>query len=169
MPGMNTVGRNTAESTSAMATTGPETSSMALTVASLGESPCAMWCSTASTTTMASSTTSPMASTRPISAIVLMENPSSGNMAKVPISETGTARAGIRVARQPCRKMNTTMITRISASYRVFRISLMPSRTDWVVSRGMLYSRSDGKFFFTSSINRVTPSTAAIAFDPGSW
>ena len=34
-----------------------------------------MWCSTISTTTMASSTTSPMASTRPKSERVLMENP----------------------------------------------------------------------------------------------
>ena len=45
----------------------------------------------------------------------------------------------------------------------------MPSRTDWVVSSGMLYSRSEGKFFLTSSMSFVTPSTAAIAFDPGSW
>jgi hypothetical protein len=42
MPGMKTVGRNTAESTSAMATTGPETSSMAFRVASFGDSPCSM-------------------------------------------------------------------------------------------------------------------------------
>ena len=59
-------------------------------------------------------------------------------MAKVPISETGTASSGIRVARQPCRKMNTTMMTRISASQRVLTISLMPSRTAWVVSSGTL-------------------------------
>ncbi len=118
---------------------------------------------------MASSTTSPMASTSPIRAMVLMEKPSRGNMAKVPMRETGTARAGIRVARHPWRKMNTTMITSTRASTRVCRISLMPSRTDWVVSRGMLYSRSVGKFFFTSSMSRVTPSTAAMAFEPGSW
>ena len=142
---------------------------MALSVASLGESPSSMWCSTASTTTMASSTTRPIASTMPMSAMVLMENPRSGKTAKVPISETGTASAGIRVARQPCRKTNTTMMTRTSASYSVLMISLIPSRTDWVVSSAMLYSRSAGKARLTSSISRVTPSTAAIAFDPGSW
>ena len=59
--------------------------------------------STASTTTMASSTTSPIASTRPNSDSVLIEKPNSGNMMKVPISETGTASNGISVARQPCR------------------------------------------------------------------
>ena len=39
MPGMKTVGRKTAERTQAMAMTGPETSSMAFFVASLGDRP----------------------------------------------------------------------------------------------------------------------------------
>ena len=69
-----------------------------------------MWCSTASTTTIASSTTRPIASTRPKSDSVLIEKPSSGKSANVPTSETGTASSGISVARQPCRKTNTTMI-----------------------------------------------------------
>ena len=86
---------------------------MALRVASRGDSPCSMCCSTASTTTIASSTTSPMARTRPNSDRVLIEKPSKGKTAKVPTSETGTARRGIRVARQFCRKINTTRITRI--------------------------------------------------------
>ena len=76
IPGMKTLGRKTAESTRAMAMTGPETSSIALRVASLGDRPFSMWCSTASTTTMASSTTRPMASTIPMRAMVLMEKPS---------------------------------------------------------------------------------------------
>ncbi len=50
-----------------------------------------MWCSTASTTTMASSTTKPMASTRPKRDSVLIEKPSSGNSVNVPTSDTGTA------------------------------------------------------------------------------
>src|SRR5256885_10018265 len=74
MPGMNAVGMNTAAMTRAMATTGPDTSSIAFNAASRGESPCSMCCSTASTTTMASSTTRPMASTRPKSDSVLIEN-----------------------------------------------------------------------------------------------
>ena len=54
---------------------------------------------------MASSTTSPIASTSPNSDSVLMEKPSMGKTMKVPISETGTASSGISVALQPCRKM----------------------------------------------------------------
>ena len=83
---------------------------------------------------MASSTTIPMASTSPKSESVLIENPSMGNSMKVPIRDTGTASSGIRVARKPWRKMNTTMITRASASKSVITISLTPSRTAWVVS-----------------------------------
>ncbi len=62
-----------------------------------------MWRSTASTTTIASSTTRPIASTRPNRDSVLMLNPNSGKNTNVPISDTGTASSGIRVARQPCR------------------------------------------------------------------
>ena len=57
---------------------------------------------------MASSTTRPMASTRPKSESVLIENPNIGKKANVPMSETGTAMSGMSVARQPCRKMKTT-------------------------------------------------------------
>ena len=73
---------------------------------------------------MASSTTKPIASTNPKSDSVLMEKPSRGNTANVPISETGTANSGISAARQPCRKMKTTNITRPSASQNVLPISL---------------------------------------------
>jgi len=94
-----------------------------------------MWCSTASTTTMASSTTRPIASTRPNSESVLIEKPNIGNSMKVPTSDTGTASKGISVARQPCRKTKTTIITSTSASNSVCLISLIPSVTDSVVSR----------------------------------
>ena len=126
---------NTAESTRAMPTTGPEISSIALNVASFGDIPSSMWCSTASTTTMASSTTSPMAKTRPNSESVLIEKPNRGNRTKVPTRETGTANSGISVARHPCKKMYTTIITRTMAINSVLTISLIPSDTARVVSR----------------------------------
>ena len=47
-------------------------------------------CCTASTTTMASSTTMPMASTRPNRVSVLIEKPKTCKKAKVPTSDTGT-------------------------------------------------------------------------------
>src|SRR6266403_1755889 len=135
MPGMNAVGMNTAAMTRAMATTGPDTSSIAFSAASRGERPCSMCCSTASTTTMASSTTRPMASTRPKSDSVLSERPRSGKTMNVPTSETGTASSGIRVARKPWRKMNTTMTTSTSASTSVLTISWIPALTARVVER----------------------------------
>jgi hypothetical protein len=111
---------------------------MARIVASRGDMPSSMWCSTASTTTIASSTTRPIASTSPKSESVFTENPNSGNSMKVPMRETGTARSGMRVGLQPCRKMKTTRMTRSSACQSVFEISFMPSDTDWVVSRPTL-------------------------------
>ncbi len=52
---------------------GPETSCIALTVASCGLNPASMLRSAFSTTTIASSTTMPIASTRPNSVRVLIE------------------------------------------------------------------------------------------------
>src|SRR6266536_3418857 len=79
---------------SAMLITGPDTSSIALKVASRGLMPSSMWCSTASTTTIASSTTNPIASTSAKSDSVLIEKPSNGKTANVPINDTGTAIIG---------------------------------------------------------------------------
>ena len=135
MPGMNAVGTNTAASMSAIATTGPPTCSMAFNEASLGLSPAAMFTSTASTTTIASSTTRPMARTSPKRERELMENPSIGKKMKVPRRDTGTVSAGINVVLKLCRKMKTTRITKSSASHSVVMISLMPARTESVVSR----------------------------------
>src|SRR5207247_7697966 len=122
----------TAESTSAMPITGPETSRIACNVASRGDIPSSMWRSTASTTTIASSTTSPMASTSPKSESVLIENPNNGNTTNVPSNDTGTAHNGISVARQPCRKINTTTTTNASASNNVITMSCNPSVTERV-------------------------------------
>ena len=147
IPGMKATGMNTAESTRAMPITGSVTSCIALRVASRGESPFSMWCSTASTTTIASSTTRPMARIRPKSERVLSENPSIGKTAKVPTRDTGTASSGIRVARQLWRKMKTTMMTSTIASRSVFTISCMPSTMGSVVSRATSYSSPPGKLF----------------------
>ena len=117
-----------------MPMTGADTSFMAWTVASRGARPCSMWCITASTTTMASSTTMPMASTRPNIDSVLTEKPSRGKKMKVPMSETGTVRRGMIVARTLCRKMNTTRVTRMIASTKVWTISSIDALTAGVVS-----------------------------------
>ena len=142
---------------------------MAWRVASLGSMPISMWCSTASTTTMASSTTRPMASTSPNRDRVLMEKPSSGNRAKVPIRDTGTAIMGIRVARQFCRNRNTTRITRPMDSMRVHRISWMPEVMDRVVSRDTATSMSAGKLALSRFISFLMAPATARELEPGAW
>ncbi len=89
---------------------------------------------TASTTTIASSTTIPMASTSPNMVSVLSEKPSSGKKMNVPINDTGTVSSGISVARRLWRKMNTTRVTRMNASIRVWRIDSIEASTAGVVS-----------------------------------
>ena len=102
-----------------MAMIGPETSCIALTLASCGLRPAAMLRSTFSTTTMASSTTMPMASTSPNSVSVLIEKPSISSTANVPTMDTGTASSGISDARQVCKNTTTTMTTSSTASISV--------------------------------------------------
>ena len=135
---MNAVGTNTAVSTSAMATTAPLTSSIALRVASTGLRPSAILRSTFSTTTIASSTTMPIASTSPKSDRLLRENPNACITARVPISETGTAHRGMIDARQFCRNKITTITTISIASMRVRNTALIESRTKTVVSNSIL-------------------------------
>ena len=128
---------NTADKTSAMATTGPPTSASAALVASDGDMfSVSSLCCTASTTTIASSTTMPIASTRPNSVRVLMVKPSAVNTANVPSNDTGTASIGMSVARQLCRNTNTTISTSTIASNSVFITSFIDSVTNGVVVYG---------------------------------
>ena len=122
----------------AIAMTGPCTSSIARSAASRGDIPCSsMLACTASVTTIASSTTRPMASTSPKSVVMLMLNPNIKKAAKVPTTETGTVRSGMSVARQFCRKTNTTSSTRMIASIKVRTTSSIEARTKAVVSKLM--------------------------------
>ncbi len=70
---MNAVGMNTAHKVSAMAISAPPTSSIVANAASCGLRPLRSSRSTFSTTTIASSTTMPIASTRPNSDRLLSE------------------------------------------------------------------------------------------------
>jgi len=104
-------------------------------VASRGESPSSLMSrSTFSTTTMASSTRSPMARTMANMVSMLMEKPKSPSTPKVPRRTTGTAMVGTRVARRLPRKRNMTRKTRTTASRSVLTTSPMATRTKGVVS-----------------------------------
>src|SRR5580658_1238204 len=131
---MNAVGTKTAQSTRAVAIIGLVTSLMARLAASTGERPSAMLRSTFSTTTMASSTTMPMASTKPNNDKLLMEKPKASITPKVPTRETGTATRGMMEARQVCRKTMTTMTTSNIASSSVCTTASMECLTKTVGS-----------------------------------
>ncbi len=70
----------------------------------------------------------PMASTRASSETMFKEKPKASITAKVPISDTGTAISGIRVARRLPRNRKTTITTRMKASIRVWITSSMLSQ-----------------------------------------
>src|SRR5260370_17211403 len=88
MPDRKADGTNTAHSVSGMEINAPPTSSIVLWAASGGDIPDRIVRSTFSTTTIASSTTIPTASTRPNSDSLLSEIPSAVRKLKVPSSDT---------------------------------------------------------------------------------
>src|SRR5215469_67140 len=146
VPGKNDTGTNTAMSTSDVAITALVTSRMASEVALCGsQCSAAMWRCTFSITTMASSTTSPVASVMPNNVSELIEKPNSLMNAKVPISETGMVTAGMMVARQSSRNRKMTMMTMAMAAPSVESTSLIESPTMVVESNAMAYSRPGGK------------------------
>ena len=101
---MKAVGTKTANSTIVVATTGPETSDIAFFAASFAESfSSSISLTVFSTTTIESSTTIPIARTRPNRVRVLMEKPRTIMTANVPIRDTGIVIDGMRVVRQSWR------------------------------------------------------------------
>ena len=110
-----------------------------------------------SITTIASSTTMPVASTMPKSVSVLIEKSNSLMNAKVPTSDTGIVTAGITVLRQFWRNRNITMITRMMASPRVLSTSTIDSRTTLTLSKASRHSRPGGKLGSSRAIVSTTP------------
>ena len=110
----------------------------------------AMWRCTFSMTTMASSTTRPVARVMPKSVSELMEKPKILINAKVPISETGMVTAGMMVARQSSRKRKMTTMTMTMASPSVTSTSRIESPTTVVESKAMAYSSPGGKLLESS-------------------
>ena len=105
VPGMKATGINTAINTKVHEITAIDTSLIASRVARRASvMPPSILAMTASTTTMASSTTVPMASTSANSVKMLSEKPASDTMANVPKSDTMIDNEGITVALKFCRK-----------------------------------------------------------------
>ena len=168
IPPRNATGRNTAQRESTIATSALATWPMARSAATRGGTfSCAMIRSTFSITTIASSTTMPIASTRANSVSRLIWKPSIRSPKKVPMIATGTARAGIRVVRQLCRKMKTTRVTRTMASKSVFTTSLIEAVMNGVVSKGMNQDTPAGKLRASSFMRATTAVFTLSAFAPG--
>src|SRR5581483_4869385 len=145
VPGKNETGTNTEISTSDVAMTALVTSLIAREAALCGsQCSAAMWRCTFSITTMASSTTSPVASVMPNMVSALIEKSNILMKAKVPTSETGMETAGIIVARQSSKKRKMTAITMRMASPNVPTTSRIESPTTVVVSKGITYFRPGG-------------------------
>ena len=136
MPGMKAIGTNTERRTNVIATIGAVIWVMAFFVASAGDrfGSSSMTRSTFSTTTIASSTRIPIASTMASNEIVLAEKPTANSTAKVPITLTGTAIAGMRVARRLPRNTKTTITTSTKAINSVISTSWIVAWTKVVVS-----------------------------------
>ena len=121
---------------------------MAESVASFGDFPSlSIDCFTASTTTIASSTTMPIASTKPNSVSVFTEKPNSTKNEKVPMIDTGMASTGINVARQSCRNKKITKTTNNNAINRGFDH----------LGNGYLHHRNGFKRHFVVDIRRKFP------------
>ncbi len=97
---MNATGTKTAISTAVVAMIGPVTSDIAACAAFRGGRPFSSCRSTFSTTTIASSTTRPIASTMPSRLSIFNEKPITCMTARVAINETGMAMVGMSVVRQ---------------------------------------------------------------------
>ncbi len=138
MPGRKLTGTNTAQSTRLIAMSALPRPSMARRVAS-GASRCSfsMMRSTFSTTTMASSTTMPIARMSPNRVSMLSEKSNTSITPNVPMSDIGTAMTGISVARQLCSDRNTTRITSSRASKKVRYTWCIDSEMYVVMSKGI--------------------------------
>ena len=101
-----------------MAIIAPVNSFIALEAAAKGLSPASILAETASTTTIASSTTKPVARIMPKRVSSLIEKPNAFTKSKAPKSAIGNANAGTSVAFQSCRKRKIIKRTNTIASRR---------------------------------------------------
>ena len=121
---MNDTGINTEAITNVMEMIAPDISFIAsIDAVSALLYPWSSLAWTASTTTMASSTTIAMAKSKADKVSKLMENPKMFKKKNVPINDTGTAINGIIVERISCKKTYTTKNTRTSVKIKVFTTS----------------------------------------------
>ncbi len=122
-----------------------------------------------SITTIASSTTMPVARMIPKSVSVLMEKSITLAKANAPMSETGIVMVGMSVLRQLWRNRNITRTTSAIDSSSVLRTSRIDSSTTWVVLNATWYFRPGGNVADSRWSSARTRRSTSSALALGSW
>ena len=166
-PPMNSSGINTATSDKLIATTVKPTSRAPSSAAVKRSMPASRWRLVFSSTTMASSTTKPVATVSAIRLRLFSEKPSKYITAKVPSSDTTVATAGMTVARALRKNALTTSTTSTMEMISVSSTSRSDERIDWVESEATCSVTSRGNWACNSGSSARTPSTVSITFAAG--
>ncbi len=167
MPLISRIGRNTATSDRLIDSTVKPTSRAPSKAACRRGLPLSIWREMFSSTTIASSTTKPVATISAISERLSSEKPSRYIAPKVPMIEIGTATLGIKVARQLRRNRNTTITTRPTAISRVCSVSVSEARMVRERSSTGATSTSAGMPAVSCGSEALTRSTASMMLAPG--
>ncbi|MCY1529078.1 hypothetical protein D9M68_642060 [compost metagenome] len=162
-PGVKAKGAYTAAKVSVMATMAKPISRAPLIAASNGFMPSSIWRKMFSSTTIASSTTRPMASTMASRVSVLIEKPNRYISAQAPTSDTGMVTMGMMLARRLRRKKKITSTTRAMASPMVWNTESMERSINTDESYAMFSFMPAGRFSF----RRATSSRAALDSSSG--
>ena len=166
-PPMNSSGMNTATSDRLMDSTVKPTSCAPSSAAFTRSMPASTWRLVFSSTTMASSTTKPVATVSAISDRLLSEKPSRYITPKVPSSDTTVATAGTMVARTLRRNTETTRTTSRIEIINVISISCSDARMELVRSDATCMRTSCGNWACSCGSSARTPSTVSMTLAPG--
>ena len=166
-PPMNSSGINTATSDRLIDSTVNPTSRAPSSAALKRSMPASMWRLVFSSTTMASSTTKPVATVSAIRLRLFRLKPIKYITPKVPSSDTTVATAGMKVARTLRKKALTTSTTSAIEISSVTSISCSEARIELVLSDATCTSTSGGNCARSSGSSARTPSTVAITLASG--
>jgi len=167
MPPMKKIGMKTATREMLMDTTVKATSLAPSLAASRGDKPVSMCRATFSSTTMASSTTNPVAMVSAMSERLSREAPSRYMTAKEPTSEATVAAAGMSVARALPKKTKTTRMTSTQEAPSVHSTSAREARMGGVRSISTVRFTSDGRAAANCGSRARTLSTVSMMLAPG--
>src|SRR3989442_6536225 len=167
IPPMRRIGRKTATSDTDIERTVKPTSREPLRAAWNGDSPISRWRAMFSMTTIASSTTKPVAMVRAISEKLSRLKPSRYITPKEPTRERGTAMLGITVTQRFRRNRKITRTTREMVRTRVSWTSCTEARMVWVGSAAILIRIEGGTEAWSSGIRALTWSETSMTLAPG--